>query len=71
MKRFAIFGRPPVIGGRPISLLTDAGRVRCPNDGDIEVDVCARCPRLVAIDGARVRCRDERPWWRSDTYLSI
>ena len=52
---------------RAIALLVDNGRVWCPNRGDIEIDECAGCPRFVAYDGTELTCRDERPWWASET----
>lgn len=51
---------------RPVPLLVDNGRVWCPNHGDIGVEECAGCPRLVAYDGHEVSCRDDRPWWSSE-----
>jgi hypothetical protein len=70
MKQSGILRTLSRLGGPQVSLLADDGKVRCPNYGDIEVDVCMQCPRLTGFSGSGVVCRDDRSWWSSDTYLS-
>jgi hypothetical protein len=53
--------------GRTAPLVVGEGRVWCPNRGDISIDRCVGCPRFVAYDGRQLTCRDDRPWWWSES----
>jgi len=63
MKVFSDLGKLVTGRRRPVALLVDDGRVWCPARGDIGVEECVGCPRMLAFDGHELTCRDDRAWW--------